>query len=111
MKHLFRILILVCATAVGSYAQAKKPIVASDLMKIVTTNQLQLSPDGSKAVMVVNRKGMKGDNEYYYTRHLYRPFSSPLATRMTDHRSGRRTESRLPSPAPTASGHRCGFFR
>jgi dipeptidyl aminopeptidase/acylaminoacyl peptidase len=40
-------------------------------MKIATTNQIQLSPDGSKAVMVVNRKAVKNDNEYYYTRHLY----------------------------------------
>lgn len=53
------------------FAQARKPIVASDLMKIATTNSIQISPDGSKAVMVVNRKGVKNDNEYYYIRNLY----------------------------------------
>ncbi len=71
MKHLIRILVLVITVALGASAQTKKPIVASDLMKIVTTSELQLSPDGSRAVMVVNRKAIKGDNEYYYTRNLY----------------------------------------
>lgn len=51
--------------------QAKKPIVASDLMKIATANQIDVSADGSKAVMVVTRKAVKNENEYYYTRHLY----------------------------------------
>lgn len=52
-------------------AQTKKPIVASDLLKITTANQIQISPDGSKAVMVVTRKSVKNENDYYYTRHLY----------------------------------------
>ncbi|HQQ95616.1 MAG TPA: S9 family peptidase [Cyclobacteriaceae bacterium] len=52
-------------------AQTKRPIVASDLMKIITTAGTQISPDGSKAVTVVVRKAVKNDNEYYYTRHLY----------------------------------------
>ena len=54
-----------------AFSQNKKPIVASDLMKIATTNQIQISPDGSKAIMVVNRKAVKNENEYYYTRQLY----------------------------------------
>jgi len=54
-----------------SFAQIKKPIVAGDLMKIAITQQIQISPDGSKAVMLVARKAVKNDNEYYYTRHLY----------------------------------------
>ncbi len=69
MKY-YKILVLVLIAFVAN-AQTKKPIVASDLMKIATTNQIQISPDGSKAVMVVNRKAIKDDNEYYYTRHLY----------------------------------------
>lgn len=70
MKHLFRIFLLVWVGTMAQ-AQAKKPIVASDVMKIATANQIQISPDGSKAVMVVTRKAVKNDNEYYYTRHLY----------------------------------------
>jgi Tol biopolymer transport system component len=53
-----------------SFSQ-KKGIVASDLMKIATTSNIQISPDGTKAVLVVNRKAVKNENEYYYTRHLY----------------------------------------
>ncbi len=45
--------------------------MATDLMKIATANQIQISPDGTKAITVVTRKAMKNENEYYYTRHLY----------------------------------------
>ena len=68
-QQAFIFILMGCFSA--TFAQTKKPIVASDLMKIATTNQIQISPDGSKAVMVVNRKAVKNDNEYYYTRHLY----------------------------------------
>ncbi len=54
-----------------SHAQTKTPIVATDLMKIATANQIQISPDGNKALTVVTRKSVKNENEYYYTRHLY----------------------------------------
>jgi len=66
-----RILVVLLLIVTTSYAQTKKPIVASDLMKIATTNQIQISPDGTKAAMIVNRKAVKNDNEYYYQRHLY----------------------------------------
>lgn len=68
-QHTLIFVLMGCFTL--TYAQNKKPIVASDLMKIATTNQIQISPDGSRAVMVVNRKAVKNDNEYSYTRHLY----------------------------------------
>jgi len=45
--------------------------VASDLMKIATANQIEIAPNGNEAVMVVTRKAVKNENEYYYTRHLY----------------------------------------
>ena len=70
MKSL-KIIILALVVFATSYAQTKSPIVAGDLMKIATTSQIQISPDGSRAVMVVNRKAVKNENEYYYTRHLY----------------------------------------
>ncbi|MBK8290023.1 MAG: PD40 domain-containing protein [Flammeovirgaceae bacterium] len=69
MKRII-LVVLVMVTFVA-FSQNKKPIVASDLMKIATTNQIQISPDGSKAIMVVNRKAVKNENEYYYTRQLY----------------------------------------
>jgi dipeptidyl aminopeptidase/acylaminoacyl peptidase len=52
-------------------AQHKKPIVASDVLKLTVANQLQISPDGSRAVMVVTRKTTRKDDDYGYTRHLY----------------------------------------
>jgi dipeptidyl aminopeptidase/acylaminoacyl peptidase len=54
-----------------SFSQARNTIVASDLMKIATTSQIQISPDGSKAVMAVVRKVVKNENDYYYTKNLY----------------------------------------
>ncbi|HEX8059314.1 MAG TPA: hypothetical protein VF473_00195, partial [Cyclobacteriaceae bacterium] len=66
-----RIIIALLLIATTTFGQVRKPIVASDLMKIATTNQLQISPDGTKAIVVVNRKAVKNDNEHYYTRHLY----------------------------------------
>lgn len=68
MKNL---LLLLAFVPVLVSAQTKKPIVATDLLKIATSNQIQISPDGSKAVMVVTRKAVKNENDYYYTRHLY----------------------------------------
>jgi len=53
------------------FAQAKTPVVATDLMKIATTSQIQISPNGSQAVISVVRKTLKNENNYYYTRHLY----------------------------------------
>lgn len=67
---LLKIFVLVLVVVSG-YSQSKTPVVASDLMKIATTNQIQISPDGTKAVTVVSRKAVKNENEYYYTRHLY----------------------------------------
>jgi dipeptidyl aminopeptidase/acylaminoacyl peptidase len=69
MKY-FKILLLLLIVSI-SKAQTNKPVVASDLMKIATANQIQISPDGNKAIMVVTRKAVKNENEYYYTRHLY----------------------------------------
>lgn len=72
MKRRIHILFILWLCAIVTVtAQNKKPITAGDLMKIVTTNSLQISPDGTKAVTVVVRKALKGESDYYYTRHLY----------------------------------------
>ena len=68
MKKFLLLLLFVPALL---FAQSKKPIVAGDLMKIATAQQIQISPDGTKAVTVVTRKAVKNENEYYYIRHLY----------------------------------------
>jgi dipeptidyl aminopeptidase/acylaminoacyl peptidase len=70
MKSVFKITFFLCSVTL-TFGQTLKPIVASDLMKITTTSNLQISPDGTKAVTVVVRKAVKNENEYYYTRQLY----------------------------------------
>lgn len=70
MKKFLPISLMLLMT-VFVYGQGKKPVVASDLMKIAIANQLQISPDGNRAVMVVTRKAVKNEQDYYYTRHLY----------------------------------------
>ncbi len=71
MKKRIHFLFIVLLMPLLVSGQIKKPIVASDLMKIATTGQIQISPDGTKAIITVVRKAVKNENEYYYTRHLY----------------------------------------
>jgi len=71
MKRRIPVFFIVLFMSAAVFGQAKKPILASDLMKLATANQLQISPDGNKAIMVVSRKAVKNENDYYYTRHLY----------------------------------------
>jgi len=71
MNRRIYVLLAFLLSSFVAFSQNKKPMVASDLMKITTTNQIQISPDGSRAIMIVNRKGVKNETEYYYTRNLY----------------------------------------
>src|SRR5678810_533404 len=70
MMHILKAFLLVIIV-LPSFGQNKKPISASDVMKIATANQIQISPDGNKAVTVVTRKAVRNENDYYYTRHIY----------------------------------------
>ncbi len=71
MEKRIYVLFIALLLPVLIFGQIKKPIVASDLMKIATTSQVQISPDATKAVTTVVRKTAKNENDYYYTRHLY----------------------------------------
>ena len=71
MKKRIHVLFIALFLPVLVFGQIKKAIVASDLMNIATTSQIQISPDGTKAVITVVRKAVKNENDYYYTRHLY----------------------------------------
>lgn len=68
---LFAKFFLVLAISFQAFSQQKKPVVATDLMKLTIANQIQISPDGTKAVMVVTKKAVKNENDYYYTRQLF----------------------------------------
>jgi len=65
---LFPLFLLISLVAI---AQSAGPVTVADLMKIATVNQLTISPDGNRAAGVVTRKMLRGDNDYYYTRHLW----------------------------------------
>lgn len=72
MRRFFLKLLLVLLIPATCLAQnGTKPIVTSDVMKLATADQIDISPDGTRAVMVVTRKAVRKEKEYYYTRHLY----------------------------------------
>ena len=71
MKAIIRITLLLVFPIVAFAQNGTKPIVTSDVLKLTTANQIQISNDGTKAVMVVTKKAVKKEKEYYYTRHLY----------------------------------------
>lgn len=71
MRTITKTLLILFFPLASLAQQGTKPIVTSDVMKLATADQIQISPDGSKAVMVVTRKAVKKDKDYYYTRHLY----------------------------------------
>jgi Tol biopolymer transport system component len=71
MRTILKGLILFVFPLAAFAQNGNKPVVTSDVLKISTADQIQISPDGSKAVMVVTKKAVKKEKEYYYTRHLY----------------------------------------
>lgn len=68
IKYFF-LLLLIPVTVLAQ--NGTKPVVTSDVLKLATADQIEISPDGTKAVMVVTRKAVKKEKDYYYTRHLY----------------------------------------
>jgi hypothetical protein len=60
--------ILLSATAV---ADEKKPVVTSDVLKIKTMGQIDISPDGKRAVFVVTSMDKDEKEEYRYNSHLW----------------------------------------
>lgn len=69
-RIIFLTLAMLMVVSLAHAQTHKKPIVTSDLMKIVTSSQLDVSPDGKKAVMVVTKRDQKGD-DYFYSRNLF----------------------------------------
>jgi dipeptidyl aminopeptidase/acylaminoacyl peptidase len=58
--------------SVSSYAQdGSEPISTADLLKLKTMSQVDVSPDGSKAVFVLVSMGKGEKGEYRYFRHLW----------------------------------------
>ncbi len=51
--------------------EAKKPVVASDLLKIKTLGQIDISPDGRSVVFVVTSMDKNEKGDYRYDHHLW----------------------------------------
>ncbi len=71
MRKIIQCLLLLAIPLAAQAQNGTKPIVTSDVMKLATADQVEISPDGAKAIMVVTRKAVRKETEYYYTRHLY----------------------------------------
>ncbi|MCJ7682529.1 MAG: hypothetical protein MUP70_17505, partial [Candidatus Aminicenantes bacterium] len=52
-------------------AAEKKPIVTSDILKIKTMGQIDISPDGKRVVFVVTSMDKNKKEEYRYNSHLW----------------------------------------
>ena len=52
-------------------AEDKKPIVTSDVLKIKTMGQIDISPDGKRVVFVVTSMDKNEKEEYRYNHHLW----------------------------------------
>ncbi len=48
-----------------------EPILANDLLKLKATSQIDISPDGSRAVFILISMGKDGEGEYRYYRNLW----------------------------------------
>ena len=51
--------------------EGAEPILASDLLKLKTMSQIDVSPDGTKAVFVLTSMGKDDGDKYRYFRHLW----------------------------------------
>jgi len=71
MKKGIHFLLVVLFVPMLAFGQQKKPVVATDLMKIATTSQIQISPDGTRAIITIVRKVVKNENDYFYSRNLH----------------------------------------
>lgn len=65
-------LLSLCFLLSISFAIAQKqPIRATDMMKIVSASNLEISPDGTKALMVVSTNVKNDKNEWVYANNLW----------------------------------------
>jgi Tol biopolymer transport system component len=60
--------ILLSATA---FSEERKPVVTSDVLKIKTMGQIDISPDGKRVVFVVTSMDKDEKEEYRYNSHLW----------------------------------------
>jgi dipeptidyl aminopeptidase/acylaminoacyl peptidase len=70
-QRLFILGLCVILLSTTAAAEEKKPIVTSDVMKIKTMGQIDISPDGKHVVFVVTSMEKNEKEEYRYNSHLW----------------------------------------
>ena len=70
-QRLFVLSLCVILLSTTAAAEERKPIVTSDVLKIKTMGQIDISPDGKCVVFVVTSMGKDEKEEYRYNSHLW----------------------------------------
>jgi dipeptidyl aminopeptidase/acylaminoacyl peptidase len=70
-QRLFVLSLCVILLSTTAAAEETKPIVTSDIMKINTMGQIDISPDGKRVVFVVTSMDKNEKEEYRYNSHLW----------------------------------------
>ncbi len=65
------VILLATFGLVSAAAAEKRPITTRDVLNVKTMNQLQIAPDGRRAVFVLTSMGKNDQGKYVYFRHLY----------------------------------------
>ena len=101
------IVFLIISPLVVNAQNGTKPILTTDLLKLKTMNQIDVSADGSRAVFVVTSMGKDEKEEYRYFGHLWmvdlEELSSPVQLTFGDRNSS--------SPTWSPEGSQIAFVR
>jgi dipeptidyl aminopeptidase/acylaminoacyl peptidase len=70
-QRLFVLSLCVILLSLTAAAEERKPVVTSDILKIKTMGQIDISPDGKRVVFVVTSMDKNEKEEYRYNSHLW----------------------------------------
>jgi dipeptidyl aminopeptidase/acylaminoacyl peptidase len=76
-KTKLSLLLLFTFCCLSGYAQEKKPVQISDLTKIISTSNHQITPDGKNLIFVKNFIGKENDKHSYKSQVYITPLDAP----------------------------------